>query len=55
MGETIIIFKVEYHWTPEGLIIECPNAAARDFVARSLDNPIILRLQRKLKDETKNN
>jgi hypothetical protein len=56
MGETIIIFKVEYHWTPEGLIIECPNAAARDFVARSLDdNPITLRLQRKSKDETKNN
>lgn len=53
MGETTIIFKVEYYWTPDGLIIECPNPAARDFVARSLDdNLIILRLKRKSKDET---
>ena len=47
-GETMVIFKIEYHWTPEGLTIECPSIAARDFVARVLDEqPLVIRVRRR--------
>jgi len=41
-GETAITFKIEYHWTPEELIIECPSTAARDFVARTIDERLLV-------------
>jgi len=45
--ETTITFKIQYHWTPDGLIIECPSPAARDFVARIIDEkPLILKVKK---------
>ena len=45
--EARIQFTVKAYWQSEGLVIECPSAAARDFVARSLDDKgIIVRLKR---------
>ncbi len=42
--ETLISFKIESHWTENGLVIECPSAAARDFIARVFeDKPLIIR------------
>lgn len=35
--EATIQFTVKAYWQSEGLVIECPSVAARDFVARSLD------------------
>ena len=43
--EVKVEFIIKAHWAPYGLVIECPHPAARDFVARSLDdNAIVVRL-----------
>ena len=45
--QTLVTFKVEYYWIPEGLIIECPSPAARDFVARSIEEkPLIIKVKK---------
>jgi hypothetical protein len=47
MQTLVITFKVEYYWTPKRLIIECPSPAARDFVARSLEEkPLIIKVKK---------
>lgn len=48
-----IRFTVDAIWTSEGqLIIECPSAAARDFVARVIeDESIVVKVKEKDKDE----
>ena len=39
-----ISFVVEAQWEDTGLVIYCPTAAAREFVARTLDDePLIIR------------
>lgn len=42
MEKCLISFTVEPHWTPDGLVIECPTAAARDFISRSLEDEFIV-------------
>lgn len=50
--ESIITFKIQYHWTENGLVIECPSPAARDFVARSLDeNILVIKVKKKQRSE----
>ncbi len=49
--ETLITFKIESHWTENGLVIECPSSAARDFIARVLaDEPLILIARKKMSE-----
>jgi len=46
--KTTIKFDVEAYWTPEGLVIDCPSPAARDFVARFIeDNEIVVKIKEK--------
>jgi len=40
--KTTVTFEIEYHWTENGLVIECPSPAARDFVARSFEEKILV-------------
>lgn len=48
--EVKVEFTIKAHWAPYGLVIECPNPAARYFVARSLDdNGIVVRVKDEIK------
>ncbi|GAI10291.1 unnamed protein product [marine sediment metagenome] len=41
-------FDIEYYWHPEGLVIECPSAAARDFIARTIEEkPMVVKVKEK--------
>lgn len=41
-------FKVQYYWEADQLIFECPTSAARDYMARVLDEgPILVRIKKK--------
>lgn len=40
-----VCFIVDASWTENGLLIECPTVAARDFMARALEEPIVLRVK----------
>ena len=41
-----IEFTIELEWTQDGLVIWCPTKAARDFIARVIDDkPIVIKVK----------
>jgi hypothetical protein len=53
-NQFVISFVVEARWEDTGLVIYCPSAAAREFVARTLDDePLIVKTKISKKVESK--
>lgn len=42
MQKAIVSFEIKYELTDAGLVIECPNYAARDYIARTLEDDLIV-------------
>lgn len=40
-----IDFTCEFHWEGNNLIIECPTAAAQAFIARAIEEQLVIRVK----------